>query len=922
MRGERLKSLTGSGFKMIAVALALALMAVSISSLRSPPVALADDDLQITGIETLSTPSLKGTYGLGETIEFAVDFTQEVEVRGYVVMGLWVGDKWRGATYQRGSGSDQLVFGYEVQPDDSDTDGYKVHDGYVDSDGTRHGIGGSGVIIEPNSGARVSPWYDGIDDQVSHKVDGSRVPRPIEYCLNKPVDGDTFRAGEKVVLDLVFSAPVRALNTPYASLWFDGTGGSQWKGAKYESGSGTNTLRFSYEVQPGDLDTDGLLVGAKDARGLGEGKVKALNHDVDAIHTYGEWRPGFNVNGRPYVRDVEIVSSPAHGDGIYGQGEYVTVAVTFDQEVEKGGELKMGLVFDGGADQFRYAPYDSGDGTDTFFFKYEVAIEDYDTDGMTIVSEHGDLFFGEGNIKAKGTDVELYSMHFGLLDVEGHEVNGGSLVHDKSAPKINSVSIVSDPGDDATYATGEQIVVAVTFNEPVSVSGAPQIVLGIGSDEKTAQFRDRSSVRGETKRMGAEPTVLLGYVVQEGDLDSDGISIEADRLSLNEGTIWDKIGNHAGLTHKAVKADSGHKVEALDITGPIVNSVVSSSNPGGDGQYGIGDVIEVMVTFSEDVTVTGTPQLELEVGDTASTASHLGHDGPRMTFAYVVAEGDDAPHGIAIPAESLNLGGGTIEDGAGNPADLAHEAIAADDSHRVDGVRPAFDSAEVSEDGEQVAVNFSEAVALSSLLGKLGDAIDVSDEAFLRAFVSLTVGGEDVIASDAELSGSTLYLSLGTEINEDQEITVTYGSILAEEGVPIFVDGAGNAMNSFDSQPVDNLSTVPDVSAEDTYRVLLSETLLELDEGESVTYTVVLSSQPSEDVLVNITRFPHAPLSLPFLTMTFTPENWNEPLSVTLEAESDDDELSHLTFLNHTAHGGGYYLETTELRVVISDDDS
>ena len=111
-----------------------------------------------------------------------------------------------------------------------------------------------------------------------------------------------------------------------------------------------------------------------------------------------------------------------------------------------------------------------------------------------------------------------------------------------------------------------------------------------------------------------------------------------------------------------------------------------------------------------------------------------------MTFAYVVAEGDDAPHGIGITEDSLSEGGGTIEDGAGNPADLAHEAIAADDSHRVDGVRPAFDSAEVTEDGEQVAVNFSEAVALSSLLGKLGDAIDVSDEAFLRAFVSLDGG--------------------------------------------------------------------------------------------------------------------------------------------------------------------------------------
>ena len=151
---------------------------------------------------------------------------------------------------------------------------------------------------------------------------------------------------------------------------------------------------------------------------------------------------------------------------------------------------------------------------------------------------------------------------------------------------------------------------------------------------------------------------------------------------------------------------------------------------------------------------------------------------------------------------------------------------------------------------------------------------------------------------------------------------MTYGSILAEEGVPIIVDSAGNAMNGFDSLQVENLSTAFDGTAEGAYKVVLSESLLELEEGDSATYTVVLSSQPSEDVTVNITRFPHAPLNLPFLTMTFKAENWNTPQSVTVGAEGDQDELSHLTFLTHTAHGGGYHLETSELRVVISDDDN
>ncbi len=64
------------------------------------------------------------------------------------------------------------------------------------------------------------------------------------------------------------------------------------------SGSGTNTLRFVYEVKLGNLDTDGLIVGAIDAQGLGEGKIQALGHDVDADHTFSAQRPGYKVDGQ------------------------------------------------------------------------------------------------------------------------------------------------------------------------------------------------------------------------------------------------------------------------------------------------------------------------------------------------------------------------------------------------------------------------------------------------------------------------------------------------------------------------------------------------------------------------------------------------------------------------------------------------
>ena len=61
-----------------------------------------------------------------------------------------------------------------------------------------------------------------------------------------------------------------------------------------------------------------------------------------------------------------------------------------------------------------------------------------------------------------------------------------------------------------------------------------------------------------------------------------------------------------------------------------------------------------------------------------------------LVFAYEVADGDEDTDGVSIEAGRITLNGGTIEDEAENPAELAHEAVAAQVGHKVDGVRPAF----------------------------------------------------------------------------------------------------------------------------------------------------------------------------------------------------------------------------------------
>ena len=96
------------------------------------------------------------------------------------------------------------------------------------------------------------------------------------------------------------------------------------------------------------------------------------------------------------------------------------------------------------------------------------------------------------------------------------------------------------------------------------------------------------------------------------------------------------------------------------------------------------------VTFSEDVTVKGSPRLELDIGGTAKKAEYKSAEGSKVVFGYTVAEGYSDSDGIAISENKLTLNGGSIKDAADNAADLSHDALPAHEDHQVDGVRPTI----------------------------------------------------------------------------------------------------------------------------------------------------------------------------------------------------------------------------------------
>ncbi|WRH67326.1 MAG: Ig-like domain-containing protein [Planktothrix sp. GU0601_MAG3] len=114
-----------------------------------------------------------------------------------------------------------------------------------------------------------------------------------------------------------------------------------------------------------------------------------------------------------------------------------------------------------------------------------------------------------------------------------------------------------------------------------------------------------------------------------------------------------------------------------------------------DGSYGVGSTIGITVTFDAAVTVTGTPQLQLETGTTDQFATYASGSGSNiLTFNYVVQAGDTSLDLEYLSTTALALNGGTIQDNLATNADLTLPALATANSLGgskalvVDGVAP------------------------------------------------------------------------------------------------------------------------------------------------------------------------------------------------------------------------------------------
>jgi len=256
-------------------------------------------------------------------------------------------------------------------------------------------------------------------------------------------------------------------------------------------------------------------------------------------------------------------------------------------------------------------------------------------------------------------------------------------------PGTPAIVTVTSGKNDGIYTVGEVISISFTFDQAVDVTGIPQLTLETGSIDRVVDYASGS---GST-------TLIFNYTVQAGDTSSDLDYHDTGALTLNGGSIMaagDTTGANLTLATPGTANSLGaNKALVINTSIPTVNSLSISSATGiQNNSLNAGDVVYVTVTMSEDTTVTGAPQLALNINGTTVNADYSSGSGSTaLVFSYTIAAGLNDSDGISIASNSINLNGGSLNSALGNAADLSHTAVTDNSNYLVDTTNPATPAA-------------------------------------------------------------------------------------------------------------------------------------------------------------------------------------------------------------------------------------
>ncbi len=206
-----------------------------------------------------------GTYAAGGTLSFTFTFSENVTVVGNPRLAFVIGTTTRFATYQSGSGTSTLSFSYSVISGEYDDDGIVMISPLELNGGTIRDTALNNATLTytlPNTTAVI------VDAVL-----------PAIVSISPSGDGNYF-AGSPITFDVLFTKTVNVAGSPSVAIVVNGT----TRQATYASGTGTSTIRFSYNPGTDELDLNGLTF-ATSSISLNGGTIRDISN-ANATLTY------------------------------------------------------------------------------------------------------------------------------------------------------------------------------------------------------------------------------------------------------------------------------------------------------------------------------------------------------------------------------------------------------------------------------------------------------------------------------------------------------------------------------------------------------------------------------------------------------------------------------------------------------------
>ena len=537
-------------------------------------------------------------------------------------------------------------------------------------------------------------------------------------------------------------------------------------------------------------------------------------------------------------------------------------------------------------------------------------------------------------------------------DMAGVTVSESDLTMAEGGEGSYTVVLTSEPTASVTVsvsgATGDVSVSGVPLTFSVSNWNEEQTVT-VSADEDLDAVRDADVTLTHAATGGGYGAVSIGSVkVSVTENDTAGVTVSESDMTVVEGgegsytvvltseptgsvtvsvsgATGDVSVSGAPLTFSVSNWNEEQTVtvsadEDLDAVRDADVTLTHAATGGGYGAVSIGSV-KVSVTENDTAGVTVSPgSVEVTEGSSAEyTVVLTSEPTGSVTVSVSGATGDVSVSGAPLTFSVSNWNEEqTVTVSADEDLDAVRDADVTLTHAATGGGYGAVSigSVKVSvTENDTAGVTVSESDLTVVEGGEGSYTVVLTSEP--TASVTVSVSGA---TGDVSVSGAPLTFSV-SNWNEEQTVTVSADEDLdavrdADVTLTHAATGGGYGAVSIGSVKVS-------VTENDTAGVTVSPGSVDVTEGGSAEYTVVLTSEPTASVTVSVSGAT-GDVSVSGAPLTFSVSNWNEEQTVTVSADEDLDAVRDADVtLTHAATGGGYgAVSIGTVKVSVTENDT